>query len=116
MNHLRLQILDQTTCERLLERLASEAEWLDGSLTAGVHAKGVHKETRWKHTCFWLRDCGRVRRLEAVASSVRHLPLLQFSVCPAERAQYALTIIWGDGQDSIRSFWPLTDLMRCRDK
>ena len=40
MNHLRMQILDQSTCERLLERLASEAEWQDGSLTAGAHAKG----------------------------------------------------------------------------
>ena len=39
MNHLRLQILDQTTCERLLERLANEAEWQDGSITAGSHAK-----------------------------------------------------------------------------
>ena len=40
MNHLRLQVLDPTTCEQLLERLSSEAEWQDGSLTAGTHAKG----------------------------------------------------------------------------
>jgi len=40
MNHLRLPLLDQETCENLLEKLAQEAEWQDGSLTAGPHAKG----------------------------------------------------------------------------
>ena len=46
MNHLRLQILDQPTCERLLARLANEAEWLDGSLTAGAHAKGAKRNSQ----------------------------------------------------------------------
>ena len=46
MNHLRLQILDQANCERLLERLASEAEWRDGSLTAGAHAKGGKRNSQ----------------------------------------------------------------------
>ncbi len=46
MNHLRMQILDQSTCERLLERLASEAEWQDGSLTAGAHAKGGKRNSQ----------------------------------------------------------------------
>lgn len=40
MNYLRLPILDPKTCEEWLERLAHQAEWLDGSLTAGTHAKG----------------------------------------------------------------------------
>ena len=46
MNHLRLQILDQANCERLLERLASEAAWRDGSLTAGAHAKGGKRNSQ----------------------------------------------------------------------
>ena len=46
MNHLRMQILDQSTCERLLERLDSEAEWQDGSLTAGAHAKGGKRNSQ----------------------------------------------------------------------
>ncbi len=49
MNHLRLPILDQATCERLLERLANEAEWLDGSLTAGAHAKGGKRNFQIKY-------------------------------------------------------------------
>ncbi len=46
MNHLRLQILDHATCERLLERLAVEAEWHDGSLTAGAQAKGGKRNSQ----------------------------------------------------------------------
>ena len=46
MNHLRLQILDPIACERLLERLAHEAEWQDGSLTAGAHAKGGKRNSQ----------------------------------------------------------------------
>ncbi len=51
MNHLRLQILDQATCERLLERLAVEAEWHDGSLTAGAHAKGGKRNSQVNYDC-----------------------------------------------------------------
>ena len=46
MNHLQLQILDPITCERLLERLAHEADWQDGSLTAGAHAKGGKRNSQ----------------------------------------------------------------------
>ena len=46
MNHLQLQILDQATCDQLLERLANEAEWLDGSLTAGAQAKGSKRNSQ----------------------------------------------------------------------
>lgn len=46
MNHLQLQILDPIICERLLERLSHEAEWLDGSLTAGTHAKGGKRNSQ----------------------------------------------------------------------
>ncbi|MDB4654766.1 Fe2+-dependent dioxygenase [bacterium] len=46
MNHLQLQILDPITCERLLERLAHAADWQDGSLTAGAHAKGGKRNSQ----------------------------------------------------------------------
>ena len=34
---------------------------------------------------------------------------------PAGRAQNAMNLFWGDGPDTIRNFWSLTELMRCRD-
>ena len=34
---------------------------------------------------------------------------------PAGRAHDALEILWGTGPDSIRKFWSLTELMRCKD-
>ena len=30
-------------------------------------------------------------------------------------AQNAMNLFWEDGRDRIRSFWPLTELMRCKD-
>lgn len=38
-----------------------------------------------------------------------------FTVVPPWRAHNALSIFWEDGHDSIRSFWQLTQLMRCDD-
>ena len=36
--------------------------------------------------------------------------------CVAEgRAQRAMELFWNDNQDSIRSFWQLTEVMRCKD-
>ena len=35
---------------------------------------------------------------------------------PAGCAQRALELFWQDGEDSVRSFWPLTELMRCDDE
>ena len=34
---------------------------------------------------------------------------------PAGRARDALEILWDTGPDSIRNFWSLTQLMRCKD-
>ena len=34
---------------------------------------------------------------------------------PAGRARNALNLFWDEGQDTIRSYWPLTEVMRCRD-
>ena len=34
---------------------------------------------------------------------------------PPGRARNALTMFWDIGPDAIRSFWPLTEVMRCRD-
>ena len=34
---------------------------------------------------------------------------------PAGRAQDALCMLWGSGPDTIRSFWSLTELVRCKD-
>ena len=34
---------------------------------------------------------------------------------PAGRVQNPLKLFWGGGLDSIRSFWPLTEVMRCAD-
>ena len=34
---------------------------------------------------------------------------------PAGRARNALSIFWDEGPDTIRSYWPLTEVMRCRD-
>ena len=34
---------------------------------------------------------------------------------PAGRAQDALEILWGCGSDSVRNYWSLTELMRCKD-
>ena len=38
-----------------------------------------------------------------------------FTVVTPGRAQKALSLFWEDGRDSIRSFWQLTQLMRCDD-
>ena len=38
-----------------------------------------------------------------------------FTTVPPGRAQKALRLFWEDGHDSIRSFWQLTELMRCDD-
>ena len=38
-----------------------------------------------------------------------------FTDVPAGRAQKALSLFWEDGDDSIRSFWELKQLMRCND-
>ena len=35
---------------------------------------------------------------------------------PAGCAHRALEIFWQDGKDSVRSFWELTELMRCDDE
>ena len=35
---------------------------------------------------------------------------------PSSRACHALELFWLDGQDAVRSFWQLTELMRCDDK
>ena len=37
------------------------------------------------------------------------------TLTPPGRAYNALSIFWEDGLDSIRSFWPLRELMRCSD-
>ena len=37
------------------------------------------------------------------------------TMIPAGRAQNAMRLFWEDHEDSIRSFWPLTQLMRCKD-
>ena len=37
------------------------------------------------------------------------------TLTPAGRAQNALSIFWEDGADSIRSFWQVSELMRCTD-
>lgn len=34
---------------------------------------------------------------------------------PAGRAQNAMELLWGTGLDSIRNFWELNELMRCKD-
>ena len=34
---------------------------------------------------------------------------------PAGRAQDALSMLWSSGPDAIRSFWSLTELVRCKD-
>ena len=34
---------------------------------------------------------------------------------PAGRARNALNLFWDEGPDTIRSYWPLTEVMRCRD-
>ena len=34
---------------------------------------------------------------------------------PAGRAREALNIFWDQGPDTIRNFWPLREVMRCRD-
>ena len=37
------------------------------------------------------------------------------TMIPAGRAQNAMRLFWENHEDSIRSFWPLTQLMRCKD-
>ena len=37
------------------------------------------------------------------------------TVVPPGRAQNALSLFWEEHEDSIRSFWPLTQVMRCLD-
>ena len=37
------------------------------------------------------------------------------SEIPAGRAQNALNLFWTEGLDTIRNFWPLTEVMRCAD-
>ena len=34
---------------------------------------------------------------------------------PAGRARNALSLFWDEGPDTVRSYWPLTEVMRCRD-
>ena len=56
MNHLKLQLFDQESCEKLLERINREGEWLDGVLTAGSHAKGGKRNSQIKYDCSLRED------------------------------------------------------------
>ena len=108
---LRVIIIDEVSM--ISAELLGALEYV---VTGAVRAQGTYKKRRSGETRRFggvnIVMCADFWQLHPVTGTfIASDPTLT----PAGRAQNALSIFWEDGPDSIRSFWELTELMRCTD-
>ena len=89
---------------------------LEYVVTALVRAQGTYKKRPDGSTRAFggvnLVTCADLWQLHPVSGT---FIASHFTVVPPGHSSKALSLFWEDGHDSIRSFWQLTELMRCDD-
>ena len=104
----------------ILDELSMDSAELLGALEyvvkTAIRVKGTYKKRKDGTTRVFggvnIVMCVDLWQLQPVGGTWLCCNPLQM---PAGRAQDALCMLWGDGPDTIRSFWALTQLVRCKD-
>ena len=117
MQALRVIIIDEVSM--ISAELLGALEY---SVSAALRVNGTYKKRRNKQTRIFggvnLVMCGDFWQLHQTGGTFLASNPIEVD---SARAQKALSLFWGgafeaDRLDCIRSFWPLTQVMRCKDK